>query len=85
MIIFYETWFIASLNGRDYLWVHWYDLYVLWVRRFFLKHLYCLVGCLSMIIVWTNAVVGVLYACVFCFCFSACTVAIENVSHRKAL
>ena len=31
--------------------------------RFFLTHLYCLVGCLSKF-VWTNALLGILYACV---------------------
>ena len=42
---------------------------------------HCLVGCLSMI-VWTPAVLGVLYACVLCLhLFSA----IEHISHGKAL
>ena len=36
---------------------------------FFYTSLYCLVGCLSMI-VWTHAVWGVLYACVLCFCIA---------------
>ena len=40
---------------------------------FFLNHLYCLVGCLSMI-VWTHAVLGVLYACVLYFCICTCSV-----------
>ena len=35
-------------------------------------HLYCLVGCLSMI-VWTHAVLGVLYACVLYFCVCTCS------------
>ena len=47
----------------------------------FVIHLYCLVGCLS-IIVWTHAVLGVLYACVlYLHLFNA----IEHVSHGKAL
>ena len=50
---------------------------------FFNTHLYCLVGCLSMI-VWTHAVLGVSYACVvhlYLHLFST----IEHVSHGKAL
>ena len=39
---------------------------------FFVTHLCCLVECLSMI-VWTHAVLGVLYACVFYFCSRACS------------
>ena len=39
----------------------------------FLKtYLYCLVGCLSMV-VWTHAVLGVLCACVFYFCICSCS------------
>ena len=34
---------------------------------FFFTHLYCSVRCLSMV-VWTHAVLGVLYACVLYFC-----------------
>ena len=34
-------------------------------------HLYCLVGCLSMI-VWTHAVLGVLYASALYFCICTC-------------
>ena len=44
---------------------------VLWVSRFF-PHLYYLVGCLSMI-VWTHAVLGVLYACVLYFSVCTCS------------
>ena len=40
---------------------------------FLYTHLYCLVGCLSMI-VWTHAVLGVLYACVLYFCICSCSV-----------
>ena len=36
---------------------------------FFSTHLYCLVGCLSMI-VWTHAV---LYACTLYFCICTCS------------
>ena len=39
--------------------------------RVCLIYLYCLVGCLSMI-VWTHAVLGVLHACVFYFCIFTC-------------
>ena len=54
----------------------------------FLTHIYCLVGCLNMI-VWTHAVLGVFYAFFFFFflvfvhmhLFSAT----EHVSHGKAL
>ena len=38
---------------------------------FFLTHLYCLVGSLSLI-VWTHAVSGVLYACVLYFYICTC-------------
>ena len=34
---------------------------------FFYTHLYCLVRCLS-VVVWTHAVLGVLYTCVLYFC-----------------
>ena len=34
--------------------------------------MYCLVGCLSMI-VWTHAVLGVFYACLFYFCICTCS------------
>ena len=46
-------------------------------------HLYCLVGCLSMI-VWTYAVLGVLYAC-FVFLYLYLFSAIQHVSHGKVL
>ena len=46
--------------------MHGYDFCVLWVCRFFLTHLYCLVGRLRMI-VWAHAVLGVLYVCVLYF------------------
>ena len=36
-------------------------------------HFYCLVGCLSMI-VWTHAVLSILYACVLYFCVCTCSV-----------
>ena len=39
---------------------------------FFYTHLYCLVGCFSMI-VWTHAVLDVLYACVLYFCKCTCS------------
>ena len=39
---------------------------------FFKTNVYCLVGCLSMI-VWTHAVLGVLYACVLYFCMCTCS------------
>ena len=45
------------------------SLYV-WVE--FLVHLYGVVGCLSMI-VWTHAVLGVLYAHVLYFCICTCS------------
>ena len=41
-------------------------------NHFFNTHLYCLVGCLSMI-VRTHAVSGVLYACVLYFCICTCS------------
>ena len=50
---------------------------------FFLNtHLSCLAGCLSMI-VWTHAVLGVLYAC-FVFLYLHLFSTIEHVSHGKA-
>ena len=39
---------------------------------FFLSSLYCLVECLSKI-VWTHAVLGVLYSCVLYFCICTCS------------
>ena len=50
-------------------------VYIDMVFRFngyFNIHLYCLVGCLSMI-VWTHAVLGVLYACVLYLCVFTCS------------
>ena len=45
----------------------------------------CLVGCSSMI-VWTPAVLGVLFICMcFVFVYLHLFSAIEHVSHRKAL
>ena len=38
----------------------------------FNTHLYCLAGCLSML-VWTDAVLGVLYACVLFFYICICS------------
>ena len=43
---------------------------------FFLTHLYCLVACLNMI-VWTYAVLGVLYACVLYFHICTCSVQVS--------
>ena len=40
---------------------------------FFNTHLYCLVGCLSMV-AWTHAVLGVLYGCVLYFGVCTCSV-----------
>ena len=67
----------------DYLCVSWYDICVLW-NIFFYTHLYCLVGCLSMI-VKTHTVLDVLYACVLYFCICILFSAIEHDSHGKAL
>ena len=47
-------------------------------------HLYCLVGCLSMI-VWTHAALGVLHACFFVFLYLPLFSAVEHVSRGKAL
>ena len=44
----------------------------------------CSVECLSMII-WTSAVLSVLYACAFVFLYLTLFSAIEHVSHGKAL
>ena len=43
----------------------------------------CIVGCLSMI-VWTPAVLGVLYVCVL-FLYLHLFSAVDHVSHGKAL
>ena len=48
---------------------------------FFFIRLYCLVGCLSMI-VWTHAVLGVLYTCVLYFCICTCSVKL-NMFHNE--
>ena len=64
--------FIASMYGWDY-YVHRYNFFALSARKlfffFFFTHLYCLVGCLSMI-VWKHVVLDVLYACVLHFVFA---------------
>ena len=58
--------------------------YILFLFFFFFTHLYCFVRCLSMI-VWTHAVLGVLYACICIFVFPFVQLsAIEHVSHGKA-
>ena len=49
---------------------------------FFKIHLYCLDGCLSMI-VWTHAVFGVLYTRVLYFLYFRLFTATEHVSHGK--
>ena len=59
-----------------------FDGYIILI--FFYTHLYCLVGCLSMI-VWTHAGFDALYACVLVFLYLHLLSAIEYVSHRKAL
>ena len=51
------------------------DTIFMFYRNFFCyiyTHLYCLVRCLSMI-VWTHAVLGVLYVCVLYFCICTCS------------
>ena len=53
--------------------IRYLGLWVFFLFFFFFTHLYCLVGCLSMI-VWTYAVLGVLYACVLHFCICTCSV-----------
>ena len=47
-------------------------------------YLYCLVGCLSMI-VWTHAVFGCLICMCFVFLYLHLFSTIEHVSHGKAL
>ena len=54
-----------------------------YIDIFSLAHLYCIVGCLSMI-VSTHAVLGVLYAC-FTFLYLHLFSPVEHVSHGKAL
>ena len=60
-------------------------MWVLWVLFFFFKfvftHLYCLVGCLSMI-VWTHVVLGVFNACVLYFCICTCSAQL-SMFHMK--
>ena len=48
---------------------------------FFFTRLYCLVGCLRMI-VWTHALVGVLCACVLYFCVCTCAAQL-NMFHME--
>ena len=47
--------------------------YLGFYEYFFFFFFYCLVGCLSMI-VWTPAVLSVLFACVLYFCICTCSV-----------
>ena len=58
--------------------------YLRLMGTFLYIHLYCLAGCFSMI-VWTHAVLGVLYACVFVFLRLHMFSAVEHVSHGKVL
>ena len=55
-----------------------------YIDSFFQTHLCCLVGCLSMI-VWTHAVSGVLYTCVFIFLYLHLFSAIEHVSVQLSM
>ena len=48
----------------------------------FKTHLYCLVGCLSMI-VWTLAVLDVFYACVLYFCICTCSALLRMFHNEK--
>ena len=48
-----------------------------------LPHLYCLIGCLSMI-AWTHASLGILYAYVL-YLYLRLFNAVEHVSHGKEL
>ena len=51
----------------------------------FFTHLYCLVGCLSMV-VWAHVVLGVvLYGCVLILLCLYLFIVIEHVSHGKTL
>ena len=82
----FQAWllvYLYILYVYVYLCVHWlYNFCILLVCRFyfivfylfiyFSTCLYCLVGCLSMI-VWTHAVSGVLYAFVLYFCICTCS------------
>ena len=58
-------------------------VYIDTVYGFYGYSFLCLVGCFSMIM-WTPAVLSVLYACVLYFCLHLFS-AIEHVSHGKAL
>ena len=49
-----------------------FALYGYFILLFLFTHLYCLVGCLG-VIVLTHAVLGVLYACVLYFCICTCS------------
>ena len=49
---------------------------------FFLTHLHCSVGCLSMI-VWTHAVLGILYAVVLYFCICTCSAQLSMLHMEK--
>ena len=67
----FVCWLVACLMSSKTL-VYLF-LFVCLLGFFFLfTHLYCLVGCLSMI-VWTHAVLGVLRACVLYFCICNCS------------
>ena len=55
--------------------------YLGFMGTFFNTHLYCLIGCLSMI-VWTNAVLGVVDACVLYFCICTCSAQL-SMFHMK--
>ena len=62
---------LCVIMSWGYLFVPWYSFLVLW--GFFVCLFFnCLVGCFSMI-VWTPAVLSVLYACVLYFCIYTCS------------
>ena len=74
-----------SLYGRDYLCIQSYDFCVFGIRNFFFQNqLYCLVGCLSMIVL-THAILGVIYACVlyFCICTHSAQLGLFHMERRS--
>ena len=83
LMSFYEGHSSSSLcvNGITYVYI---DTVFAFDGYFFYAHLYCLVGCLSMI-VWSHAVLDVMHACLLNFRICAWISAFEHVPHGKAL
>ena len=79
-LIFFKwhNWSLVCMVGITYAYID--TIFVLWVH--FLKtHLYCLIGCLSMI-VSAHTVLGFFYACV-CICICSAQLSMSHMDWRS--